>query len=60
MEPAKPGFSGRSVIAFERRPVHSGVQTVTLVVSRAPKFAGVDPYNKLIDRNADDNGIKVE
>ena len=60
VEPAKPGFSGRSVIAFERRPVHSGVQTVTLVVSRAPKFAGVDPYNKLIDRNADDNGIKVE
>ena len=60
IEPAKPGFTAKSVIAFERRPIHSGVQTVTLVVDRAPKFAGVDPYNKLIDRNADDNGIKVE
>ena len=60
VEPAKPGFTARAVIAFERRQIHSGVQTVTLVVSRAPKFAGVDPYNKLIDRNADDNGIKVE
>ena len=60
IEPAKPGFSAKSVTAFERRPIHSGVQTVTLVVNREPKFAGVDPYNKLIDRNADDNGIKVE
>ncbi len=60
IEPAKPGFTAKSVIDFERRPIHSGVQTITLVVNRAPKFAGVDPYNKLIDRNADDNGIKVQ
>jgi ABC-2 type transport system permease protein len=60
IEPAKPGFTAKSVIDFERVAIHSGVQTVTLVVKRLPKFAGVDPYNKLIDRNADDNGIKVE
>ena len=24
-----------------------------------PKFAGGDPYNKQIDRNSDDNAIKV-
>ncbi len=30
-----------------------------LVAARAPKFAGVDPYNKLIDRDADDNTIRV-
>jgi hypothetical protein len=27
-------------------------QTVTMVVSRPPEFAGVGPYNKLIDRNS--------
>jgi hypothetical protein len=25
---------------------------VTMVVSRPPEFAGVGPYNKLIDRNS--------
>ena len=37
----------------------SGAQTVTLVVDRAPKFVGVDPYNKRIDRNSDDNLAEV-
>jgi ABC-2 type transport system permease protein len=55
LEPGKPGFKADKVIAFQRVAVHSGVQTVTLVVGRAPKFAGVDPYNKLIDRNSNDN-----
>jgi ABC-2 type transport system permease protein len=32
---------------------------VTMVVSRPPKFAGVDPYNKLIDRNSEQNVTKV-
>ena len=30
-------------------------QTLQLVVDREPKFAGVDPYNKRVDRNSDDN-----
>jgi len=55
VEPAKKGFTPKSVIAFQRMPIHSGVQVLHLVASRAPKFAGVDPYNKLIDRNSDDN-----
>lgn len=59
VEPAKPGFGSRSVIAFERVPIHTGVQTLHLVASRAPKFGGADPYNKLIDRNSDDNVIAV-
>ena len=32
---------------------------MTFTVDRLPKFAGVDPYAKLIDRNADDNLVKV-
>ena len=34
-------------------------QTFEIVVDSAPTRAGIDPYNKLIDRNADDNMIDV-
>ncbi|WP_269715203.1 ABC transporter permease/M1 family aminopeptidase [Caulobacter sp. NIBR2454] len=54
-EPGKAGFRSGDVLAFERRPVRSGTQTFTFVTERQPRFAGVDPYNKLIDRNSDDN-----
>jgi ABC-2 type transport system permease protein len=59
-EPGKAGFTAAAVLRMERRPIHSGKQTVTLVVDQPPRFAGVDPYNKRIDRNADDNVTAVE
>jgi aminopeptidase N len=59
IEPAKAGFNAGKVIAVTKLPIHSGVQTVNLVVSRPPKFAGVDPYNTLIDRNSEDNVTAV-
>jgi hypothetical protein len=34
-------------------------QTFTIVVDQPPTRAGIDPYNKLIDRVADDNMIDV-
>jgi aminopeptidase N len=58
-EPGKPGFTAAKVIAVQRLPIRSGQQVLHLIAPRAPKFAGVDPYNKLIDRNADDNVVKV-
>ena len=58
-EPGKTGFDRSKVIDFERRPIRSGVQTLTLIAGRLPRFGGVDPYNKLIDRNADDNITEV-
>jgi hypothetical protein len=33
----------------------SGRQTVRLVADREPKVAGVDPFNKRVDRNSEDN-----
>ena len=36
-----------------------GRQTFTIVVDQMPTRAGIDPYNKLIDRNEDDNEIEV-
>jgi aminopeptidase N len=54
-EPGRPGYSEASVLFFERRPLHSGRQQLSLVVDKPPKFVGVDPYNKRIDRNSEDN-----
>ncbi|HEU4733718.1 MAG TPA: M1 family aminopeptidase, partial [Kofleriaceae bacterium] len=59
-EPGTPGFGAGSVLLFEKRPIHTGTQTVTVVVARPPTHAGVDPYNKRIDRNSDDNLVKVD
>ncbi|MDB5457284.1 MAG: aminopeptidase [Caulobacter sp.] len=58
-EPGKKGFDSAKVVRFERRPIRSGVQTLTFTVDRAPRFAGIDPYNTVIDRNGDDNTLKV-
>jgi ABC-2 type transport system permease protein len=59
-EPGKKDFNAESVLLFERRPIRTGKQTITLTVDKQPKFAGVDPYNKRIDRNSDDNVKRVE
>ena len=34
-------------------------KTFVITVDEAPTLAGIDPYNKLLDRNADDNMIEV-
>jgi ABC-2 type transport system permease protein len=34
-------------------------QTFEIIVDQMPTRAGIDPYNKLIDRNSDDNFIDV-
>lgn len=62
---AKPGdapFDRRDVILMERRPIRAGHQILRFVVDRAPLFAGVDPYNLYIDRDAYDNvaGVTVQ
>ncbi len=54
-EPGKKGYTRDAVLLMERRQMKTGEQTITLVVDKPPKFVGVDPYNKRIDRNSDDN-----
>ena len=58
-EPGKPGFAHKNVLSLRAVPLRSGVQRLTVTADKPPKFAGVDPYNKQIDRNSDDNAIKV-
>lgn len=58
-EPGAAGFTRAAVLAMERHPIRSGTQTVTVVVGERPVYAGIDPYNKRIDRNSEDNLTKV-
>ncbi len=53
--PGDGAFAGENVIIVERRPIRSGEQTITVTTDRRPKWVGIDPYNKYIDRNSDDN-----
>jgi len=43
------------VLLLERRTVVTGAENVVLVLDQEPKWVGVDPFNKRIDRNSDDN-----
>ena len=58
-KPGDKGFDAKDVVLYERRPIRSGQQTFTFTVAKAPTFAGIDPYNTVIDRNGDDNTLKV-
>lgn len=58
-EPGKARFSAKDVLSMQKMPVRSGLQTFTVTVARKPAFAGVDPYNTVIDRNSEDNDVKV-
>ncbi len=58
-EPGKKGYTAQSVLLSERREFKSGKQQVSVVVDQLPKFVGIDPYNKRIDRNSDDNLVAV-
>jgi aminopeptidase N len=59
-EPGRPGYTARSVLSFARQDIHTGKQTVTAVVDQPPVWVGVDPYNKRIDRNSEDNLARID
>jgi aminopeptidase N len=59
-EPGRGAFDRGNVLHLERHPVRSGSQTIRIVTAARPLFAGIDPYNKYIDRNSDDNLVPVE
>ncbi|MEO7026238.1 MAG: M1 family aminopeptidase, partial [Caulobacteraceae bacterium] len=51
--PDSRGFGPGKIVAFEKRPIHSGVQTLAFVTDRRPAFAGIDPYADLIQRDVE-------
>ena len=42
-------------LVLEKHPIVSGEQVLTFRVPERPDQVGIDPYNKMIDRNPDDN-----
>jgi ABC-type transport system involved in multi-copper enzyme maturation permease subunit len=60
VEPGRKGYDKSSVIGLQRVQVRSGQQTLTLVADKEPSVAGVDPFNKRVDRNSDDNLTEVD
>ena len=57
----QPGEGEHTERALYLKPQHIAQNkgTLTVVVDAAPFEVGVDPYNKLIDRNPDDNRKRV-
>jgi hypothetical protein len=53
--PGEGVFASENVLLMERRPVTSGKQEIKVVTDRRPAWVGIDPYNKYVDRNSDDN-----
>ena len=58
-EASRGSSDSAGAIAIERRRVHSGRQTITLLVDREPRFAGIDPNGTRIDRRSDDNLVAL-
>jgi len=47
------------LLRIEKQAVHAGENRFTLTVSGEPAKAGIDPLDKLIDRDTGDNVVAV-
>jgi aminopeptidase N len=54
-KPGEKAFTSKNVLVFKRVSLTGGRQVFDFVTDKAPTWGGVDPYNKYIDRNSDDN-----
>lgn len=59
VSPDRAEFSADEVIYLQKEWIRHGASTFHFTVDRAPVVVGIDPYNKLIDRNAEDNLRRV-
>ncbi|RNJ61883.1 MAG: aminopeptidase [Porphyrobacter sp. IPPAS B-1204] len=57
--PGAGAFDKANVLSIKRMPVRSGKQVVEIISKGRPTYAGIDPYNFYIDRDADDNLVPV-
>jgi hypothetical protein len=54
------GMTQRVPLYLKKQWLKAGKQQISIVVKGNPIKAGIDPYNKLIDRVSDDNILNVE
>jgi ABC-2 type transport system permease protein len=57
---AADGPAGGAPLYLRRHRVRGGRQTITVTVPRRPARAGIDPLNKLIQRDNGDNVVDVQ
>ncbi|MEL6185343.1 MAG: M1 family aminopeptidase, partial [Myxococcota bacterium] len=50
-----PGARGGHVLHLQKQRLTTGTHEIHLVVDERPVVVGVDPYNKLVDRDSEDN-----
>lgn len=53
------GKKKQTVVLMEKHHITESIINIELVVDKLPARAGIDPYNRLIDRDSDDNVKKV-
>ncbi len=56
----KNGMTVKSPLVIRKEWVNPGKSTFTFTTNKLPIKAGIDPYNKMIDRVPDDNLMPVE
>lgn len=56
--PDDPAFTDKDVILLQKHAVDEQSRLV-FTVAQAPRWIGIDPYHKLIDRKSDDNLLAV-
>ena len=54
------GMTVKAPLVLEKIWVKPGISTFTYITDKQPAKAGIDPYNKMIDRIPDDNLKNVE
>ncbi|RYY28797.1 MAG: aminopeptidase [Sphingomonadales bacterium] len=59
-QPGEKGFKAGNVLSMTPQRLRTGKLRLTAVVAQQPKFVGVDPYLKYIDRNSSDNVLAVD
>jgi len=57
---APGGGEDGEVLFLEKRMVADGDSTITVTVDAEPWEAGIDPYNKLVDRVSSDNRRRID
>lgn len=58
--PERKGKFTEKQLYLQKHKLKNGKNTIEIIVAEEPKKAGVDVYNKLIDRDSDDNVVGVE
>ncbi len=53
--PADRDFGPEHVLHLEKHAISGTGSTIELIVGSRPTHVGIDPYNKLVDRNSNDN-----